>query len=82
LVGDLFLLMAENGELVLLSLSSSGAKEIQRFRVFHNKTWNPIALSGDFLLVRNDLEAACLRLPLRTSRATAFRAQSGTTAED
>jgi hypothetical protein len=33
--------------------------------VFNAKTWNPIALSGDLLLVRNDEEAACLQLPLK-----------------
>jgi hypothetical protein len=32
--------------------------------VFSAKTWNPIALAGDVLLVRNDQEAACLRLAL------------------
>jgi hypothetical protein len=34
-------------------------------KVFSDKTWNPIALAGDLLLVRNDREAACYRLPLR-----------------
>ena len=65
LVGDLYLLMAESGELVLLRPTPESPNELTRFRVFHAKTWNPIALSGDLLLVRNDEEAACLRLPLR-----------------
>ncbi len=64
LVGDLFLLMAENGELVLLRPTPAGPGELHRFRVFPSKTWNPPALAGDLLLVRNDLEAVCLRLPL------------------
>jgi hypothetical protein len=34
--------------------------------VFSGKTWNPIALAGDLLLVRNDLEAACLRLKVQS----------------
>ena len=38
--------------------------ELARFRVFNAKTWNPIALVDDVLLVRNDQEAACLRLPV------------------
>ncbi|MSU37177.1 MAG: hypothetical protein EXS36_19205 [Pedosphaera sp.] len=64
LVDDLFLLMAENGELVLLRPTPTGPHELYRFRVFSAKTWNPIALAGDRLVVRNDQEAACLRVAL------------------
>lgn len=64
LVGDLYLLMAESGELVLLRPTPDAPNELARHRVFNAKTWNPIALSGDRLLVRNDQEAACLRLKL------------------
>lgn len=64
LVGDLYLLMAESGELVLLRPTPDAPNELARFRVFGSKTWNPIALAGDLLLVRNDLEAACLRVKL------------------
>ena len=64
LVADLYLLMAESGELVLLRPTAEAPNELARFRVFTAKTWNPIALSGDLLLVRNDQEAACLRLKL------------------
>lgn len=64
LVGDLYLLMAESGELVLLRPTPEAPNELARFRVFSGKTWNPIALSGDLLLVRNDQEAACFRLKL------------------
>ena len=64
LVGDLYLLMAESGELVLLRPTPDAPNELARFRVFNAKTWNPLAFSGDRLLVRNDQEAACLRLKL------------------
>jgi outer membrane protein assembly factor BamB len=64
LVSDLYLLMAESGELVLLRPTPAAPNELARFRVFNAKTWNPLALSGDLLLVRNDQEAACLRLKL------------------
>ena len=64
LVGDLYLLMAESGELVLLRPTPDAPNELARFRVFSAKTWNPLAFSGDRLLVRNDQEAACLRLKL------------------
>jgi outer membrane protein assembly factor BamB len=61
-VGEHYLLMAESGELVLLRPTRAAPNELGRFRVFNSKTWNPIALAGDLLLVRNDREAACLRL--------------------
>jgi outer membrane protein assembly factor BamB len=64
LIQDLFLLMAEAGELVLLQPQPDAPHELHRFRVFESKTWNPIALSGDLLLVRNDREAAALKLAL------------------
>jgi outer membrane protein assembly factor BamB len=65
LVGDLLLQMAEDGELVLLRPTPAAPNELHRFRVFNGKTWNPIALAGDILLVRTDQEAACLRVALR-----------------
>jgi len=65
LVGDLFLLMSEKGELILLRPTPDAPNELNRFPVFNSKTWNPIALAGDLLLVRNDLEAAALRLPVK-----------------
>ena len=64
LVGDVFLLMSEQGQVLLLKPTHAGPGELARRAVFDAKTWNPIALAGDLLLVRNDREAACLRLPL------------------
>ncbi|NWF86136.1 MAG: PQQ-like beta-propeller repeat protein [Bryobacteraceae bacterium] len=64
LVDDLLLVTAENGELILLAPTPEVPNELGRFRVFASKTWNPPALSGELLLVRNDLEAACVRLAL------------------
>lgn len=73
LIGDLFLLMAEGGELVLLRPTPQGPGELHRFRVFTSKTWNPIALAGDVLLVRNDQEVACLRVALAPAAAAGGR---------
>ena len=64
LVGENYLLMAESGELVMLRPTAESSNELARFRVFDSKTWNPIALSGDLLLVRNDRETVCLRLKI------------------
>lgn len=63
-VGEFYLLMAESGDLVLLRPTREAPNELARITVFQSKTWNPIALSGDLLLVRNDREAACLRLDI------------------
>ncbi len=64
LVGELLLLMAESGEVVLVEPGPAEPRELSRFKVFAAKTWNPPALAGDLLLIRNDREAACVRLPL------------------
>jgi outer membrane protein assembly factor BamB len=64
LVSGLLLLMAESGEVVLLEPNPTEQRELARFKVFDAKTWNPPALAGDLLLVRNDREAACFRVPM------------------
>ena len=63
MVADRFLIMSEQGELILLRPTPKEPGECARFRVFEAKTWNPIALSGDRLLARTDREAACLIMP-------------------
>jgi len=64
LVGDLLLVVAESGEVILLEPDTRSSRELARFPALHGKTWNPPALAGEFLLVRNDKEAACYRLPV------------------
>lgn len=64
LAGGLLLLTAESGDIVLLEASPEGHRELTRFSLFADKTWNPPALAGEFMVVRNDKEAACLRLPI------------------
>jgi outer membrane protein assembly factor BamB len=61
---DLLLIMAENGEVVLVEPAPDKHRELTRFRALDGKTWNPPALAGEHLLVRNDLEAACYTLPV------------------
>ena len=69
LVGEHYLQMTERpGEIVLLRPTPDAANELGRIRIFDDKTWNPLALSGDLLLVRNDREAACIRLPLASKK--------------
>jgi outer membrane protein assembly factor BamB len=64
-IGELFLLMTETGELTLLNLTPDGPSKLASHPVFSSKTWNPITLAGDLLLVRNDQQASCLRLAVR-----------------
>ncbi|HEV8540927.1 MAG TPA: PQQ-binding-like beta-propeller repeat protein [Verrucomicrobiae bacterium] len=65
LVHDLLLLTSEGGEVILIKPNPEKLMELGRFRVFSEKTWNPPALAGEYLLVRNDQEAACLQLRTR-----------------
>ena len=69
LVDDVILVMTEQGDVVLIEPSFLGHRELTRMSAFNGKTWNPPALAGDLLLVRNDKEAACYRLPLRESKS-------------
>jgi outer membrane protein assembly factor BamB len=68
LTGDLLLMMAEDGRVVLIEASPEQLNELGSVRVFTDKTWNPPALSGNHLLLRNDREAVCLRLALTDPR--------------
>lgn len=65
LVKDLLLVGGESGEVLMLEPRPDGPRELTRFSALSNKTWNPPALAGPYLVVRNDKEAACYRLPLR-----------------
>src|SRR5262249_50361290 len=64
LAGDLLLIQAENGEVVLVEPSPDGLRELGKFAALEGKTWNNPALAGKYLLVRNDHEAACYELAL------------------
>ena len=64
LTGDLLLVMAEDGRVVLLEPVPAAHRELTQFQALDGKTWNPPALAGKLLLVRNHKEAACYRLPV------------------
>jgi outer membrane protein assembly factor BamB len=63
LVDDLILIQTETGPVVLAEASPDGFKELGSFPALSSKTWNHPVLSGHYLLVRNDREAACFELP-------------------
>lgn len=63
LVGDLLLIQAESGEVVLVEPDPEDLRELTRFPALDGKTWNVPTLVGNLLLVRNDTEAAAYELP-------------------
>jgi len=69
LAGDLLVATAENGDIILLEAVPDVARELGRFSALRGKMWNPPALAPPFLLVRNQTEAACYRLPLAQPEA-------------
>ena len=63
--GDRLLIQCESGPLALVEANPNEYREWARLPALSSKTWNYPALAGDFLLVRNDREAVCYRLPTR-----------------
>ncbi len=61
---SLLLVSAESGDVLLVEVNPNESKELARFPALESKTWNNPALAGQYLLVRNDREAACYALPL------------------
>jgi len=61
--GDQLIVQAESGEVVLVRLPDG--IERGRFEALRRRTWNPAALAGNQLFVRNDEQAACYLLPLK-----------------
>jgi outer membrane protein assembly factor BamB len=64
LVDNLLLVQCESGEIALLDVTPEEPRELSRFRALDSRVWNAPALSGPYLLVRNDVEAALFELPL------------------
>ena len=60
----LLLVSAESGDVLLVEVNPNESKELARLPALASKTWNNPALAGQYLLVRNDREAACYELPL------------------
>lgn len=67
LVRDLLLVTAENGDVVMIEPAPEEPRELGRFAAVRGKTWNPPALAGEWLLVRNHREAACWRLAVESA---------------
>ena len=65
LVKDRILITSETGDLVLVDPSPEAWRETAKIKVFDDKSWNPPAVAGGYVLMRNHREAALLKLPLR-----------------
>ncbi|MHB8862835.1 MAG: outer membrane protein assembly factor BamB family protein, partial [Pirellulaceae bacterium] len=68
LVGELLLVQAESGEVVMLEANPEKFVELGRFPALSDQTWNNLCLYGPFLLVRNAGEAACYELAVGTDK--------------
>jgi outer membrane protein assembly factor BamB len=64
LVDDLLLIQDELGDVVLVEASPQAFREVARTAALADKTWNTLAVAGRLLLVRNDRQAMCLKLPV------------------
>ncbi|HEV7924828.1 MAG TPA: PQQ-binding-like beta-propeller repeat protein [Verrucomicrobiae bacterium] len=62
LAGGLLLVQTEPGPITLVEASPAGFHELANIPALHAKTWNTPALAGQYLIVRNDQEAACYKL--------------------
>lgn len=63
LAGDLLLIGAEDGRAALVEAEPGAFRELGAVPAVAGKAWNPPALAGPYLLMRSELEAACLELP-------------------
>jgi outer membrane protein assembly factor BamB len=68
LIGGVLLVLSESGELALVAASPDEYRELASLQALDeaNVTWNNPAFAPPYLLVRNNREAACYRLPLKT----------------
>jgi outer membrane protein assembly factor BamB len=77
LVGDLLLVQAEDGRVVLVDPGPERHVELARFQAVDGRAWATPALVGDLLLVRGDVEAACYRLGVEDGAAAVRAASPG-----
>lgn len=64
-VGDCLVVQAEDGRVAFVAASPDSYQELSTIAALSSKTWNVPAIAGEYLAVRNDLEAVLYRLPSR-----------------
>ncbi len=67
LISDVLLVLTESGDVVLLEPNPESHNELARFSAISGQTWNNPTVVGNYLLVRNSREAACYRLPVKST---------------
>ncbi len=65
LVGDLLVVTAESGDVVVVAADPKSHKELARHKVLEGTCWNQPTLAGGRLFVRSDAEAACYEFAVR-----------------
>ena len=65
LVNGTLIIQAEDGDIAFVEANPEAFNELARFPGIQGKTWNIPTLAGEYLLIRNDHEAACYRIPAR-----------------
>ena len=65
LVNDMLLLHSETGTLYLIAASEDGYRQLGSVTTITGVCWNTLCLYGNTLLVRSDLESACVKLPVK-----------------
>ena len=68
LVTSLMIADPRDGRRWLVEATPEQHNELARFAALDHRTWNHPVVSGVLLLVRNDREAACYRLPRSEER--------------
>jgi len=71
LVGDKLLVHSESGVLYFLKANPDVYQEINKIKTIKGVCWNTLCLYRDMLLVRSELEAACIKLPTASLEKTA-----------
>ena len=69
LADNLAVVQAERGFVAIVGATPSGFEELGRIAALSSKTWNNPVVAGRYLLVRNDREAVCYELPIRSLEA-------------
>jgi len=68
-VGKHLLLHSESGELFLLEATPDEYRELGVIKTIDGVCWNTLCLTGKYLLVRSELEAACVEIPMISAAA-------------
>ena len=64
LVGDKLLVHSEHGTLHLVQPDPTAYQELGKLKTIKGVCWNTLCLYKDLLLIRSELEATCIRLPI------------------